>query len=144
MFWSFLTIKHIFLGLTITACPLSPDSKAYEFVEIFSAGWNERPIYSIANRSKAISVEYLRPENGDFTFNWMELVPRPILSIAGGLGTYMLCIARQNKLFLQLMQKTVSTSVPSSVLASTRAFGATALYTALPETMRLSYSVRPL
>ncbi|XP_036219322.2 uncharacterized protein [Bactrocera oleae] len=69
-------------GLTITACPLSPDSKAYEFVEIFSAGWNERPIYSIANRSKAISVEYLRPENGDFTFNWMELVPRPILSIA--------------------------------------------------------------
>ncbi|XP_049313230.1 uncharacterized protein LOC105221859 isoform X3 [Bactrocera dorsalis] len=69
-------------GLTITACPLSPDSKAYEFVEIFSAGWNERPIYSIANRSKAISVEYLRPENGDFTFNWMELVPRPVLSIA--------------------------------------------------------------
>ncbi|XP_054735461.1 uncharacterized protein LOC129242692 [Anastrepha obliqua] len=69
-------------GLTITACPLSPDSKAYEFVEIFSSGWNERPIYSISNRSKAISVEYLRPENGDFTFNWMELVPRPVLSIA--------------------------------------------------------------
>uniref|UniRef100_W8C8T0 CUB domain-containing protein n=1 Tax=Ceratitis capitata TaxID=7213 RepID=W8C8T0_CERCA len=69
-------------GLTITACPLSLDSNVYEYVEIFSAGWNERPIYSMANRSKAISVEYLRPENGDFTFNWMELVPRPVLSIA--------------------------------------------------------------
>ncbi|XP_075160932.1 uncharacterized protein LOC142233787 [Haematobia irritans] len=69
-------------GLTITACPLSPDSKAYEFVEIFSAGWNERPNFSIANRSKAISVEFLRPENGDFSFNWMELIPGPTLSIA--------------------------------------------------------------
>ncbi|XP_059217069.1 uncharacterized protein LOC106091151 isoform X2 [Stomoxys calcitrans] len=69
-------------GLTITACPLSPDSKAYEFVEIFSAGWNERPNFAIANRSKAISVEFLRPENGDFSFNWMELIPGPTLSIA--------------------------------------------------------------
>ncbi|XP_037938714.1 uncharacterized protein LOC119671912 isoform X1 [Teleopsis dalmanni] len=69
-------------GLTITACPLGPDSKAYEFVEIFSAGWNERPNYAIANRSKAISVEFLRPENGEFTFNWMEILPRPILSLA--------------------------------------------------------------
>ncbi|XP_058981879.1 uncharacterized protein LOC101896332 [Musca domestica] len=69
-------------GLAITACPLSPDSKAYEFVEIFSAGWNERPNFAIANRSKAISVEFLRPENGDFSFNWMELIPGPTLSIA--------------------------------------------------------------
>ncbi|XP_046807625.1 uncharacterized protein LOC111683168 isoform X2 [Lucilia cuprina] len=69
-------------GLTITACPLAPDSKAYEYVEIFSAGWNERPNFAIANRSKAISVEFLRPENGDFSFNWMELIPGPTLSIA--------------------------------------------------------------
>ncbi|XP_073842402.1 uncharacterized protein isoform X2 [Musca autumnalis] len=69
-------------GLSITACPLSSDSKAYEFVEIFSAGWNERPNFAIANRSKAISVEFLRPENGDFSFNWMELIPGPTLSIA--------------------------------------------------------------
>lgn len=72
-------------GLTITACPLAPDSKAYEYVEIFSAGWNERPNFAIANRSKAISVEFLRPENGDFSFNWMELIPGPTLSIAGKL-----------------------------------------------------------
>ncbi|TMW40339.1 hypothetical protein DOY81_014581, partial [Sarcophaga bullata] len=32
--------------------------------------------------SKAISVEFLRPENGDFSFNWMELIPGPTLSIA--------------------------------------------------------------
>ncbi|XP_055909808.1 uncharacterized protein LOC129944417 isoform X3 [Eupeodes corollae] len=68
-------------GLTITACPLGENSNAYEFVEIFSAGWNERPNYAIANRSKAISVEFLRPDNGDFTFNWMELVPRPALGL---------------------------------------------------------------
>lgn len=52
-------------------------------MEIFSAGWNERPNFAIANRSKAISVEFLRPENGDFSFNWMELIPGPTLSIAG-------------------------------------------------------------
>jgi len=70
-------------GLTIVACPLSPDSNAYEFVEIFSSGWNERPNFALINRSKAISVEFLRPSNGEYTFNWMELVPRPTLSIAG-------------------------------------------------------------
>lgn len=75
--------KCISLGLTITACPLAPDSKSYEFVEIFSTGWNERPNFAIANRSKAISVEFLRPENGDFSFNWMELIPGPTISIAG-------------------------------------------------------------
>lgn len=48
------------------------------------------------------------------------------------------------KIKSQLLQKTASTSVPSWALVSTRAFGATTLYTALPETMRLSYSVRPL
>ncbi|XP_030385378.1 uncharacterized protein LOC115632387 isoform X2 [Scaptodrosophila lebanonensis] len=69
-------------GLSITACPLSPDSNAYEFVEIFSAGWNERPNFALVNRSKAISIEFLRPGNGEFTFNWMELAPRPTLSIA--------------------------------------------------------------
>ncbi|KAH8366126.1 hypothetical protein KR093_009330, partial [Drosophila rubida] len=69
-------------GLTIVACPLSPDSSAYEFVEIFSSGWNERPNFALINRSKAISVEFLRPTNGEYTFNWMELVPRPTLSIA--------------------------------------------------------------
>uniref|UniRef100_A0A1B0BBU0 DUF7805 domain-containing protein n=1 Tax=Glossina palpalis gambiensis TaxID=67801 RepID=A0A1B0BBU0_9MUSC len=69
-------------GLTITACPLAPDSKAYEFVEIFSAGWNERPNFALVNRSKAISVEFLRPANGDFSFNWMELIPRPTISLA--------------------------------------------------------------
>ncbi|EDW17329.2 uncharacterized protein Dmoj_GI16841, isoform A [Drosophila mojavensis] len=69
-------------GLTIVACPLSPDSNAYEFVEIFSSGWNERPNFALMNRSRAISVEFLRPSNGEYSFNWMELVPRPTLSIA--------------------------------------------------------------
>lgn len=70
-------------GLTIVACPLSPDSSTYEFVEIFSSGWNERPNFALINRSRAISVEFLRPSNGEYSFNWMELVPRPTLSIAG-------------------------------------------------------------
>lgn len=70
-------------GLTIVACPLSPDSSAYEFVEIFSSGWNERPNFALINRSRAISVEFLRPGNGEYSFNWMELVPRPTLSMAG-------------------------------------------------------------
>ncbi|XP_068149932.1 uncharacterized protein [Drosophila tropicalis] len=69
-------------GLTIVACPLSPESSAYEFVEIFSSGWNERPNFALVNRSKAISVEFLRPGNGEYTFNWMELMPRPTLSMA--------------------------------------------------------------
>ncbi|KQS44339.1 uncharacterized protein Dere_GG13276, isoform B [Drosophila erecta] len=69
-------------GLTIVACPLSPDSNAYEFVEIFSSGWNERPNFALVNRSRAISVEFLRPGNGEYSFNWMELIPRPTLSIA--------------------------------------------------------------
>lgn len=71
------------IGLTITACPLAPNSRAYEYVEIFSAGWNERPNFAISNRSKAISVEFLRPQNGDFSFSWMEITPRPTISIAG-------------------------------------------------------------
>lgn len=70
-------------GLTIVACPLSPDSSAYEFVEIFSSGWNERPNFALINRSRAISVEFLRPGNGEYSFNWMELIPRPTLSMAG-------------------------------------------------------------
>ncbi|XP_039229997.1 uncharacterized protein LOC26536190 isoform X2 [Drosophila yakuba] len=69
-------------GLTIVACPLSPDSNAYEFVEIFSSGWNERPNFALVNRSRAISVEFLRPGNGEYSFNWMELIPRPTLSMA--------------------------------------------------------------
>ncbi|XP_033240183.1 uncharacterized protein [Drosophila pseudoobscura] len=69
-------------GLTIVACPLSPDSNGYEFVEIYSSGWNERPNFALVNRSRAISVEFLRPGNGEYTFNWMELVPRPTLSMA--------------------------------------------------------------
>ncbi|KAH8286094.1 hypothetical protein KR054_002518, partial [Drosophila jambulina] len=69
-------------GLTIVACPLSPDSSAYEFVEIFSSGWNERPNFALINRSRAISVEFLRPGNGEYSFNWMELIPRPTLSMA--------------------------------------------------------------
>ncbi|KPU78217.1 uncharacterized protein Dana_GF10200, isoform B [Drosophila ananassae] len=69
-------------GLTIVACPLSPDSSAYEYVEIFSSGWNERPNFALINRSRAISVEFLRPGNGEYSFNWMELVPRPTLSMA--------------------------------------------------------------
>lgn len=73
------------LGLTITACPLDPNSRTYEYVEIFSAGWNERPNFAISNRSKAISVEFLRPQNGYFSFSWMEITPRPTISIAGKL-----------------------------------------------------------
>lgn len=62
---------------------MSPDSSTYEFVDIFSSGWNERPNYALFNRSRAISVEFLRPENGEFSFSWMEITPRPVLSMAG-------------------------------------------------------------
>ncbi|KAH8295665.1 hypothetical protein KR018_002570, partial [Drosophila ironensis] len=72
-------------GLTIVACPLSPDSSGYEFVEIFSSGWNERPNFALINRSRAISVEFLNPGHGEYSFNWMELIPRPTLSMAGKL-----------------------------------------------------------
>lgn len=73
----------LFAGITITACPLEEGSNAYEFVEIFSTGWNEKADFTIVNRSKAISIEFLRPTNGDFTFNWMEIVPRPPTGLLG-------------------------------------------------------------
>ena len=82
----YLCIRYLIFGikgLSIIACPLGEDSRAHEFVEIFSAGWNERPNYSILNRSKAISIEFLRPENGDFKYTWMEMVPRPPLGLVG-------------------------------------------------------------
>lgn len=99
----------------------------------------------MANRSKAISVEYLRPENGDFTFNWMELVPRPVLSIAGEQPELAEVVAIINVLMLfLLLQRTVSTSAPNWVHVLTQAFGVMTLYIVPPVTMRPSFSVRPL
>ncbi|XP_037908293.1 uncharacterized protein LOC119649946 isoform X2 [Hermetia illucens] len=68
-------------GASITACPLDENSGIYEYVEIFSAGWKEKTDYEHGNPSKVISVEFLRPENGEYSFTWMEMIPRPPLGL---------------------------------------------------------------
>lgn len=88
--WDCLNVKRfqscfhlIFAGASITACPLDENSGIYEYVEIFSAGWKEKTDYEHGNPSKVISVEFLRPENGEYSFTWMEMIPRPPLGLVG-------------------------------------------------------------
>ncbi|XP_058457818.1 uncharacterized protein LOC131434755 isoform X2 [Malaya genurostris] len=69
-------------GVSVTACPLPDDTAHRHVVEVFSAGWNRKHPNFGAEPSKAISVEFLQPENGPYSFSWLELSKRSFKSFA--------------------------------------------------------------
>ncbi|XP_059613973.1 uncharacterized protein LOC132260076 [Phlebotomus argentipes] len=64
-------------GLSITACPLGSDAGRRHTVEIFSSGWNRDFGYLATDPPRAVSVEFLEAEDGDFSFSWLEMSKRP-------------------------------------------------------------------
>ncbi|XP_058836455.1 uncharacterized protein LOC131693017 isoform X2 [Topomyia yanbarensis] len=63
-------------GVSITACPLPDDTGHRHVVEVFSAGWSRKHPYFGADPSKVISVEFLHPDSGPYSFSWLELSKR--------------------------------------------------------------------
>lgn len=64
-------------GIQITACPLDEDSSSKHIVEVFSAGWNRGINYQASEPKQVISVEFLEPHSGEYTFTWLELSKMP-------------------------------------------------------------------
>lgn len=70
-------------GIQITACPMDEDSSSKYIVEVFSAGWNRKIDYETVEPSQVISVEFLEPQSGEYTFTWLELSKMPPPSLLG-------------------------------------------------------------
>lgn len=68
-------------GVSITACPLSDNSAQNSYVEMFSAGWHDQHNFEEPIISRAISVEYINPDHEEYSFTWLEMVPRPPLGL---------------------------------------------------------------
>lgn len=64
-------------GVQVTACPLDEDANKKYMVEVFSAGWNRKIDYQISEPPQVLSVEFLEPEDGEFSFSWLELSKMP-------------------------------------------------------------------
>ncbi|XP_038115047.1 uncharacterized protein LOC6050731 isoform X2 [Culex quinquefasciatus] len=69
-------------GVSVTACPLPDDTSHRHVVEVFSAGWTRKHPHFGIEPSKVISVEFLQPDNGAYSFSWLELTKRPAKSFA--------------------------------------------------------------
>lgn len=71
-------------GITAISCPLSPSTRQTDYVEVFSDGWHQRDEFNYnIDPSRLISVEYIRPDDGDYTFTWLEMSPKPLLGLIG-------------------------------------------------------------
>ncbi|XP_037044522.1 uncharacterized protein LOC119080330 isoform X2 [Bradysia coprophila] len=64
-------------GSSVTACPLSENSALNDYVEMFSSGWHDQHNFKESHFSPGISVEYINPDHEEYSFTWMEMVPRP-------------------------------------------------------------------
>ncbi|XP_055630213.1 uncharacterized protein LOC129771009 isoform X2 [Toxorhynchites rutilus septentrionalis] len=64
-------------GVSITVCPLPDDTTHRHVVEVFSAGWTQHQPYFESEPSRVISVEFLQPDDGTYSFSWLELTRRP-------------------------------------------------------------------
>lgn len=71
-------------GVSITACPLSDNSAQDHYVEMFSAGWHDQHNFDEPLVSRAVSIEYINPDHEDYSFTWLELVPRPPMGLVVG------------------------------------------------------------
>ncbi|XP_055536271.1 uncharacterized protein LOC129724969 isoform X2 [Wyeomyia smithii] len=69
-------------GVSVTACPLPDDTSHRHTVEVFSAGWTRKHPNFELEPSKVISVEFLQPDHGEYSFSWLELSKRPSASYA--------------------------------------------------------------
>lgn len=70
-------------GVSITACPLNENSAQNDYVELFSAGWQNFHNFKDPIPSRSISIEYIYPDQLDYTFIWLEMYPRPPLGLVG-------------------------------------------------------------
>lgn len=70
-------------GLSVTACPASENSADNSFVEIFSSGWDSYNQFKDLHPMRSISIEYLDPDDEDYSFTWFEMVPRVSLGLVG-------------------------------------------------------------
>lgn len=71
-------------GSSITACPLSENSALNDYVEMFSSGWHDQHNFKEPRFPAGISVEYINPDHEEYSFTWMEMVPRPHQGLLGG------------------------------------------------------------
>lgn len=71
-------MDQFFLGFSITVCPLESDSSKRHLIEFFSAGWRQPNRIESKEPSSVVSVEFLEPDDGDFSFSWLELSKRPL------------------------------------------------------------------
>lgn len=70
-------------GTSVTACPLSENSALSDYVEMFSSGWHDQQNFKEPQFSAGISVEYINPDHEEYSFTWMEMVPRPHQGLLG-------------------------------------------------------------
>lgn len=70
-------------GVSITACPLGQDAARKHVVEVYSSGWNSKIDFQAKFASKVVSVEFLEPEDGDYSFTWLELTRKPPQGLFG-------------------------------------------------------------
>lgn len=71
-------------GVSTTACPLGDNSALSDYVEMFSAGWHDQSNFEHPQISRAVSVEYINPDHEDYSFTWLEMVPRPPMGLVVG------------------------------------------------------------
>lgn len=64
-------------GVTLTVCPLADDTTHRHVVEVFSAGWTHKHPHFGIEPSKVISIEFLHPDDGAYSFTWLEISKRP-------------------------------------------------------------------
>ncbi|XP_029726486.2 uncharacterized protein LOC109623124 isoform X2 [Aedes albopictus] len=67
-------------GVSLTACPLPDDTPHRHMVEVFSAGWTHLHPHFGIEPSKAISIEFLHPDDQTYSFTWLEISKRGSLS----------------------------------------------------------------
>lgn len=70
-------MNQFFQGFSITVCPLESDSSKRNMIEFFSAGWRQPNRIDSKDPLSVVSVEFLEPDDGDFSFSWLELSKRP-------------------------------------------------------------------
>lgn len=69
-------------GVSLTVCPLPDDTPHRHLVEVFSAGWTHKQPYFGIEPSKVISIEFIHPDDGPYSFTWLEISKRPPPSYA--------------------------------------------------------------
>ena len=79
-------------GISVTACPLSDDASSRHNVEVFSTGWARKAPFYGAEPSKVVSIEFINPDDEEYSFTWLELSKKPHAASSEFLGKIKNCI----------------------------------------------------